>query len=506
MSDLDTKKLLLLENTIKFFEDNGRFPTLEEVREVLNTPRRTLRRYFGSLEGLISAATERIDEPILTTDRAEATKRAIKGSKRFFITTAVVGAEVDQEALKSVKNYCKKNKALLLILPAADPAESVSKGLDESLLSEFIVFEESKLCSNLNISDIKLSAKQIMPHTGLGRFGQRNNSMIFASPKQNLEFVSVSNNKIPHALMTTGAITLPAYQTQRYMSLRTAYIAKNDHVMGGIVVDIDKQGNFHFRQVQFDENGSFIDLCIQYSSNGKTSKIIPEALIAGDWHVGSTCETVRKVTLDILKEVKPKYMVLHDLFNGTSINHHVEKRKITKSKTIKMTLKDELEDTKKELNVLKKLSKLIVVKSNHDEWIDRYLEECRFVDDSPNFRLSLELAIAKYDGFDPLETYINDSDIKFLKRDEDFIVSGIQLGSHGDIEGSLMRIEKSFSKAVTGHSHSGAILRGIYRVGTSTKLREPYAQGPISWTNTHCIVYPNGQRQLINIINSKWKA
>ena len=505
MSDMETKKLLLLENTIKFFEDNGRFPTNSEIEKQFNIPRRTLRRYFGSLSGLIAAAMEHVDEPLFTTKRAEATRKAIKASKRFFITTAVVGAEVDHEALASVKNYLKRNKATLLVLPSADPAASVSDGLDETLCEEHIVFEESNLGSNLMISDIKLSAKQIMPHTGLGRFGQRNTSMIFASPKQNLEFVSVSNNKLPHALMTTGAITIPAYQTKRYMSLRTAYIAKNDHVMGGVVVDIDKNGLYHFRQVQFDKNGSFIDLCTQYNSDGSVARINPEALVAGDWHTGHTCPTVRKATIEMLKELKPKYMVLHDAVDHRSINHHIEKKIITKAKVIDCSLKQELDEFKQEVSELKKLAKLVIVKSNHDEWVDRYLEECRFVNDSTNLRLALQLAIYKYDGKDVLATYVNDPEIRFLKRDEDFTIAGIQLGSHGDIEGSLGRIEKSFGKAVTGHSHSGAILRGVYRVGTSTKLREAYAQGPISWTNTHCLVYPNGSRQLINIINGKYR-
>jgi len=505
MSDIETKKLLLLNNTIKFFEDNGRFPTNKEVESEFKIPRRTLRRYFGSLTGLIAAATEHVDEPLFTTERAADVRKAIKSSKTFFITTAVVGAEVDMNCLSAVKNFCRRNKAQLLVLPSADPAASVSDGLDDVLLDENIIFEEINLCNNLKISDIKLSAKQIMPQTGLGRFGQRNTSIIFASPKQNLEFVSVSNNKIPHALMTTGAITTPAYQTERYMSLRTAYIAEHDHIMGGIIVELDTNDMYHFRQVQFDSNGSFIDLGVQYDSEGKISKVRPSALIAGDWHVTSTCPQVKDVTDVILNELKPQFMVLHDFFNGTSINHHIEKKKITKAKLLNMTLSEELELNKKELNRLKKKASLVVVKSNHDEWIDRYLEECRFVDDPLNFRISLDLAAAKYDGKDPLAAYINDSDIKFLKRDEDFIIAGIQLGSHGDIEGSLLRIEKSFNKAVTAHSHSAAILRGIYRVGTSTKLREPYAQGPISWTNTHCLVYPNGSRQLINIINGKYK-
>lgn len=506
--DREEKKLFLVESVKLFFEENGRFPTTKEIETKYGISGRSMRRYFGGLFGLIQEVLKHVDEPLFNENKAKNVREAVKKYKKFLITTAVVGAPVNELALVTAKKYCKENKAALLIIPAADPAASVSEGLDENLLDELIVFENTKLNSNLEISAIKLSAKQIMPQTGLARIGQRNNSFIFASPKQNLEFVPVSNNSLPHALMTTGAITNPAYHTTRYMSKRTAYIADYDHVMGAIVVEIENDREYHFRQVQFDSDGSFIDLGKKYHSSKKTTKVNAEAIVLGDWHIGSTCPTVKRVTDLIIQDLSPKNLILHDCFNGFSINHHLSHRKLTKARMNVMSLVDELALNKEEFTRLKKKhkSKITVVKSNHDEWIDRYLEECRYIDDPVNFRIALELSIAKYDGRDPYEFSVNDPDIRFLKRDEDFIISGIQLGAHGDIEGSLVRVEKSFSRAVVGHSHSAAILRGVYRVGTSTKLREPYAKGPISWTNTHCVIYSNGQRQLINIINGKYKC
>ena len=90
-------------------------------------------------------------------------------------------------------------------------------------------------------------------------------------------------------------------------------------------------------------------------------------------------------------------------------------------------------------------------------------------------------------------------------RDEDHIIKGIQLGCHSDLEGSLIRLEKSFGKAIGGHSHTAAILRGVRKVGTSTSLREDYAKGPISWTHTHALVNEDGSVQLINIIDGEYK-
>jgi hypothetical protein len=60
-------------------------------------------------------------------------------------------------------------------------------------------------------------------------------------------------------------------------------------------------------------------------------------------------------------------------------------------------------------------------------------------------------------------------------------------------------------KSIIGHSHTPAIEEGCYQVGTSTKLSRGYTHGPSSWLNTHCLIYPNGKRTLINVIDGKWR-
>lgn len=505
-NNVNEKKLLLVESLKKFYNENSRFPTNKEVQTLFGIPRRTLRRYFGSLSELKQEVLEHIEEPLFTDDRANKIKELVSTTKKYIVTTAVVGAPVCQKSLQSIKKYCKLNKAELLILVSADPAACVSDGLDEILKEENIVFEDTHLNDNLKISSIKMSAKQIQPHTGLGRFGQRNTSMIFGSPKQNLDYVSVANNKLPHALMTTGAVTLPAYQTNRYMSRRTSYIAEHDHVMGAIIIEIENEKVFHFRQIQFSDEGVFYDLGVKYDGNKSPLQTQLLGVVLGDWHTTHTDPVIREVTFDFLNVYKPQNLFVHDCFNGDSINHHVIGRNITKAQIGNITLKEELDLNKDELNIFKTLTdKLVVVKSNHDYWIDRYLDECRFIYDSVNFRLSLDLAAAKYDGKDPFAHYINDPEITFLKRDEDFILKGIQLGAHGDIEGSMSKAETSFGSAIIAHSHSAAILRGIYRVGTSTPLKEGYVTGSTAWTNSHCIINEDGSRQLINFINGKYR-
>jgi hypothetical protein len=87
----------------------------------------------------------------------------------------------------------------------------------------------------------------------------------------------------------------------------------------------------------------------------------------------------------------------------------------------------------------------------------------------------------------------------------DKFVGGVQLAKHGDIcqncsKASLVGAEKAFGDCVVGHTHTAAIFRSVYRVGTSTKMKLSYTNGPSTWTWTHALVYPNGARQLITFV------
>lgn len=452
---------------------------------------------------------------------------AVKKYKRFIITTAVTSCQADSKLLSSMENYCKRNDAAILVLVASDPAHNKEFGkqygsLDKKIVDSphaFPVVSDTALNTNLYVSTIKLSAKHIDPLTGLARIGQRNGSFIYASPKQRMKSIPVSNIKLPHMLMTTGAITKPDYSTENYMSERTAVIAENDHVMGAIVVEIVDKDIYHFRQIQGDLEGSFIDLGVQYNMDDSIESITPEAFVLGDWHAKETDPTARSAWEEVMKTLKPQTVVLHDAFSGVSINHHEQHRNILKaqrSAANELDIKSELETLAADINALSELvDEVVIVKSNHDEFLERYLQDGQYVKDPQNHRLSLLLSLHMLDGGDPLkygiETHgLTSSKVRWLKRDEDFKIARIQLGAHGDVgangaRGSLRTMEAAYGNSVSGHSHSPEILRGAWQVGTSSYLKLSYNRGPSSWMHCSCLVYPNGSRQLINSINGQWR-
>jgi hypothetical protein len=491
--------------------------------------------HFGSLSNLEKIAREKHPgyffdvtvESLHSPKALQDLRDIVKNKKKFVITTAVQGCEVHKDFYKSIKQYCQLNDAHLLVIVASDPAATHGGKwgtISAQLANETIIIEDTRLNSNVFISTIKLSAKHIDPTTGLGRIGQRNGTFIYASPKQRLKPVPVSNSKLPHFMMTTGAITVADYDTDKYMSQRTAYIAQHDHVMGAVVFEIEDDETYHFTQIQSDSKGHFIDRGYIYRSTGR-SQVRPEAFVLGDWHSGVTDPLARRAWEEVSKEMKPKKIILHDAFDGLSINHHEEKNQLLKAKRSKLgqlSLENECINFCKDLIEMSDLcDELVIVKSNHDLFLARYLSEGKYTKDPQNHRISLILALKMLDGEDPLKAAveifvpINEqkklNKIKFLKSEEDFKIEGIQCGAHGHqgpngARGNIINMEVAYGNSVTGHAHSPEILRGAWQVGTSSLLKLEYnTGGASSWLHSSCLIWPGGTRQLINSINGKWR-
>lgn len=520
-------KTRILDAYIKIIKEKRMTPTRADLLK-LGVNKDAYRNHFTNLDNLKDQARlqdpeafkDLLDEKVFTPKVFKKLKGDVAKYNKFVITTAVTGMPVHKKFYDNLKFYCEKNNALLLILPSSDPAV---KGweLDGALATEKIVFDDLELNSNLFISTFKTSAKQTNPLTGIKRIGQRERSMIISSPKQFLEYVPTANDKYSHALMTTGAITLPQYRsTERYMSQRTAYIAEFDHKIGAIVVEIKDRKLFQFRQIQAEYGtGKIIDLGRVYSNNQITVDR-PEAIVLGDIHVGHTDPVVQKATDDMLSTLKPKRVFWHDIFDGESVNHHIIHQLLTKANRT-ITLEAEVKLVKEYIESMKKkhpyVEEWIIVRSNHDDFLDRYLQSGEYVTDSINSKFAHKIALAKLEDHRmALEASLeivglNKDKVKFLGINDSYRIKGIEHGVHGHLglngskSGSNASMEIGYGPGFFAHSHTAGILREVYRVGTSTKLREGYNNGASNWTQTHGITNSNGSRQLLNIINGDWK-
>lgn len=519
---------------LKILNEKNKIPAYSDFI-VKGISKDKIKYHYGNIISLHEYMTENhsneIESVVLTEHsvfshvKTSQLKDDLKKYKKFVITTVVSDKQVNILFYQSIKSYCEKNNAKLICIPAQDSVSrraGISYSFAPILRDESFIFEDTRLNENLFISSIKLSAKHIKPITGLSRIGQRNGSYIFASPKQFLEYVisSVEEDCIPHAIMTTGALTVNDYQNERYMSDRTSYIAENDHICGAIVVEIENKKKYHFRQIQSDENGSFVDLSKQYSSDGSVIGI-ESTLVLGDLHAGEHDENAIKSTLKLIRDLNIKDIVVHDSFSGYSISHYdvnSPHKKALKAMNNQHSFHDEIKVGVSLLNkFLSEISGNIYrVMGNHDEWFNRYLERAGYINDPVNHYDALEYAKLYLDGEEPLKhaysKFMRTDDfnrIVFLRREDSYKVGGIELAQHGDLglngaRGSLAGAERAYGDCVIGHNHSAAIFRGVFRVGTLTRMKLGYNVGPSNWTATNCLVYSNGSRQLVSFIGGKY--
>jgi hypothetical protein len=243
-------------------------------------------------------------------------------------------------------------------------------------------------------------------------------------------------------------------------------------------------------------------------------------LIMGDMHLGFEEKFVIQNWWEVIDIIKPRCLVWHDILEARSISHHIDKNmkeKVNRPEHVK-TLKLELDYIGNELLRWRERFpdiEFVIVRSNHDEFLDRYLVEGRYVYDVQNHVLALELA--QYlirDKKNPLQAYLEKyfkiKNIKWLSRDEDYKKYGYQLAVHGDkgssgSRGTTANMELSYNKCISGHSHTPKRIRNSITVGTTSQLRMDYNVGPSNWVHSSAVLYSNGTVTLINSIDNKWK-
>lgn len=436
--------------------------------------------------------------------------------KQYIVTSAQKGATPNWKFLRNLEVLAKEVKAEILILELSGCYKQDTEIAPELKEKYTVVTSKMKLNSNIVISPMPIPPQSVDPVTGIGRLVQDDCSTIIASPKIRMKPIPNSNVDLPKIAMSTGVCTLPYYKEHT----RTGRIAKDDHSYGAIIVEILDKTFYQYRQIPACRNGSFYDLGKHYY-NKKSKHRRPEALVLGDWHSGSTSPDVANETYRMLRDLNPKRVFLHDLFDAKSISHHEDGKIISKVKTLNthgLSLEDELYNCACEIYTFSEEfpdTEFIVVKSNHDTHLDRYLNEARFIKEPQNAYIGAKLLVKVLDGNDALVSGLSEymdipKNFKFLSRDSDYRVYGFQCAAHGDItfngaRGGNAAIEAATGKCVIAHRHSPEIFRNVYVVGTSTYLKLDYNQGMSSWMNTHCLIYDNGTAQLVNIVNGKYR-
>jgi len=430
---------------------------------------------------------------------------------KYIIATAQLGAVVNKNLLLNIQLFAVTHGVDNLLLFVQKGKSKDEEIIDKRLFEAgFSLVENMKLNANLRLKDLKILPQQINAFTGLTGKLDRDFSYIIPSPK--IRYQSIANtSKYPRALMSTGAVTKANYK--RNAIGNKAY---ETHQFGFVFVTIENNTIFHAHQIEATKSGDFQYMTEKYTK-GVFSYEQPEALILGDYHTGDTCTKVRKKTIEMLKDLKPKRVVFHDLFNGSSLNPYEKGDLIQELREVsrkRYSLAVELAMVMKEIQFFAKTFpdiQFLVSESNHDLFLERYIRSKDFMYHPENFMFVCGMIPEVIKGTLPtlqvalMHTGELPSNFRFFKEDESYRVRGVELAYHGHrgangSRGTSSQFDKLNLKMITGHEHTPKLYQNSMVVGTSTKLKLDYTKGASSWLNCHGILYNNGKYALITLI------
>lgn len=524
-------KLEIINAFYAYAQENKSVPSFKILNSQLGYK---VQKYFQDEKDLYYACATVYDvqdyllnEASFSPEYTRKTLDIIKQHKRFLVTTAVSGKKCNKLLLKSMLNYCERKDAIILVLPSQDVFNRKSKfefELDPELKHDRIrvIYEDTYLNSNFYLSSVKVSAKAVYPLTGLDYLCKYGTTVI-GNVKQDCNPVANLPTKTPNFIMCSGSCTEPNFENDAYMCQRLNRLAEEDFVSGCIVVEVESEHVFHFRQMQMDKNGGICDLGEMFTPGGDRYFLYNSVITFGDLHSEDLDPNVFECEKEIVNIVGAKTAVLHDITSFSCISHHNEGKYATQAIMAddnKISLKDTIRITS---NVLEEIcdmvDEVVIVDSNHHSHLQKYLDQGRFIFDKINTKYAVGAFVAMLDGEEiPLRylveremSEVNFDKIKWLEKNEGYEKYDTELSNHGHISqnggrgNALRTYRKIFKSSISAHTHSPKISGNSMCVGMSTKKFIGYNVGISSWMPSVAILMSNGKKQMINIIEKDGK-
>lgn len=387
------------------------------------------------------------------------------------------------------------------------------------------------------------------PLTGLDDYNGRNSNIV-PHVKHAMESVASLADEATKFNYSTGTITL-----RNYIQKRVGIVAERKHNYGALIVEVDSAGNWYVRQLQLGAAGEFYDIGPAGCGGGiriENGEVWPfaevgldaltggfvEAITWGDIHAAEMDLGVRELGWGeggMLDQLHPRMQFMHDIFSMRSRSHHEIKnfhRTYEKFANGEGSVEDEMTVTADfMIEAERAWCESIVVRSNHDRHLDRWLNEANPAHDPVNARYFTALQLQILDAIDAgnrdfniLEWALRNgraaipADVRFLGEDESYVIckasmvapGGIECGLHGDLgpngsRGSTRNLTRLGRPANKAHDHTAAIRDQVYS-GGACSLSFPYMKGPNSHSVSHTLTFCNGARQIITFWNGKFRG
>jgi len=456
---------------------------------------------------------------------AAKSKKVDKKKKVYLITSAQSNTKIHESMLDNMEAYAKKHKAEILITPLK---YGVDMGFNQghswaNRIVPYLNANRHDLCKTLSYcGDVKILPTAKFPLSSLGSLSGLN-SAIYGSAKIHQESHPTLQGDPPKILATTGSLTVA-----NYTDTKAGKHGEHYHQLGFIVIEIQDDKIFHLRQVEVNKDGSFDDIFFNVKKGEVTRNTEIEGIVVGDVHFATVDEVALDTTFDLMKKLTPKHVVLEDVFDGQSINPHNMDDPFYQAKLEyegKNDLEAELEDMLEKLERFSKFKNVVIVRSNHDIFLERFLKrDWRKLPTSKNSLPYMELAAMILKAYKTgqdfkgvIPTLIKNKFPKYhaLGYDELYYIKHFAVFNHGEkgsngSRGGGAKNWSKFTSGVDGHRERGVITAHTHtpsRYGNSVcvgniLMPQDYTKGsPSSWMQSNAIVHKSGKAQQIHIID-----
>jgi hypothetical protein len=446
---------------------------------------------------------------------------------KYIITTVQLGVSINKNFWENMKQFAKRHGVdnIYAFVSNGKYSDEVMHPtvIDLVKRGEITLIDKSfNLNNKVRAYDTKVLAQNINPMSGQSNKLPSEYSYVMPGTKSRFFTVaSIGNNA--RFYTSTGALTKPNYITvarSSGMRVNRGLQALAQHQYGFSYFQSNGGNTFDIYPLFADKSGNFNYLNEKYHS-GVVRKERIEALILGDIHHGQTNKYARLNYLKRIETLKPKVVVLHDLFDGQSINHHTRNNwleRVRNAKRNEAVLEEELKSLLDEINYLSNRFpdvKFIVAESNHDVFLRTYVSERHHHSEEYNYLMGIKIFPQILDQRNVvLEEALKlvgelPKNFLFLRENSSCKVRGVELAQHGHkgangSRGSANQFRSLNLKMISGHTHSPQIYENGMIVGTNTNLEQGYTiGGSSSWMHADGILYANGTYSLLTAVHKQ---
>lgn len=446
--------------------------------------------------------------------------------EHFWLNLMTYASHIGARIMVSRFTYDKDSYGRGSVKPGKEPKKSDEGLWYDPAFREFENDERIRLapdlvwCGEMNILPTAQRPLSRM-HTYSGA-----DSAIVPHAKIAMESVAQMKGTPAKMLYTTGTVT-----QRNYIQKKAGIVAEFHHCFAALLVEVDEDGDWFVRQINADDDGNFQDLGCVVEDQEVTEGNNIEAIVWGDIHADSLDPAITEACWGregVLDSLQPRYQFLHDLLDFRSRNHHDVRDPHKRFRRFVERREEVLAEVLRSAQFVGRANRpwceTVVVDSNHDEALEKWLREGDYRTDPVNAIFFLEMQLAKYKALTHLEgrdfhTYehamrqcgVHERDARFLRPDESFVVAGVEHGMHGHLgpngaRGNAGNLSRIGHKSNVGHAHSAGIWDGLYVAGIMGDLDQGYNVGPSSWSRTFTATYPSGKRCQITMRGTKWRA